>query len=228
MKCIFAAAAALAVVVPPFAPATAEAATIEVVSGTGLRSTTIGNVGGTLGQTFTAIDATLNSIGFQFNSLNPGLSGQSYVLSLIAGESLTGAALVTRTFMVPTTINTRVPAWFDIDIGAAGVTIGQRYTAVLSSADLRNAVVFGPDVNIFTGVPLTGDAYAGGRALFTTIPSGFSNCTNTAASACDLNFRVIGATAVAGVPEPAAWAMMLGGFGLLGGALRRRAAPVTA
>lgn len=29
-------------------------------------------------------------------------------------------------------------------------------------------------------------------------------------------------TAVAGVPEPATWAMMIGGFGLIGGAMRRR------
>lgn len=33
---------------------------------------------------------------------------------------------------------------------------------------------------------------------------------------------------VAGVPEPASWAMMLAGFGMIGGALRRRSSAVAA
>lgn len=37
-----------------------------------------------------------------------------------------------------------------------------------------------------------------------------------------LAFEVNGNTAGGGVPEPAAWAMMLAGFGLVGGAMRRR------
>jgi hypothetical protein len=41
-------------------------------------------------------------------------------------------------------------------------------------------------------------------------------------------FELSGADAVAaGVPEPASWAMMIAGFGLVGGALRRRATRVT-
>lgn len=35
-------------------------------------------------------------------------------------------------------------------------------------------------------------------------------------------FERIGTTNTPGVPEPTTWAMMLTGFGLLGGALRRR------
>lgn len=204
------------------ASAPAAAATFEVVSGSGQRSTTAGNVGGSLGQSFTAVESSLTAIGFQFNSLNPTFTGQSYVLSLIAGETLTGTALTTRSFAVPTAINTRTPVWFDIAIDPTAVTIGQRYTAVLSSADQRNAVVFGPDINLFTGAPVSGDAYTGGRALFTTLPSTFTPCTNTAASICDFNFRVTGTTAVAAVPEPASWALVIGGFGLIGGTLRRR------
>jgi len=34
--------------------------------------------------------------------------------------------------------------------------------------------------------------------------------------------RLIGETRVSPVPEPASWAMMIGGFGLVGGAMRRR------
>ena len=46
-----------------------------------------------------------------------------------------------------------------------------------------------------------------------------------AANATDLS-DLFKPNAIAGVPEPASWAMMLGGFGLLGGAMRRRRASV--
>lgn len=198
-----------------------QAATLQVTSGSGQRSFGVGFFGGAAGQSFTAIDSALTSIGFQFTGLNPTATGATYTLSILAGESLTGAALVTRSFTLPTTITGRAPVWFDIDIGTTAVTAGQRYTAVMSSADTRNGLVLGPDININTGVPLSGDAYAGGRALFATVP--YPNCSNTASSACDLNFRVTGTTAAA-MPEPAGWALMIGGVGLMGAAMRRRRA----
>lgn len=198
MKSILAAAAMLAVAIPAVAPATANAATIQVTSGTGQRAFVLGFFGNTAGQSFTSVDTTLTSIGFQFEALNPTFTGASYTLTLVAGEALTGTALVTRTFTVPTAINSRTPVWFDIDIGTTAVTAGQRYTAVLNTTDTRNGLVLGPDINIFTGAPVSGDAYAGGRALFATPP--YPNCTNDVASACDLNFRVSGTTAVTAVP----------------------------
>ena len=222
MKTLLIAAATLAVAIPLATPA--HASTLQVTSGSGQRAITLGNFGGAAGQSFTAQDTVLNSVGFQFEGLNPATAGSAYVLSLVAGEALTGTALVTRTFTLPTSIDSRAPVWFDIDIGATAVTLGLRYTAVLTSADTRNGLVLGPDINLFTGVPVAGDAYAGGRALFATVP--YPNCDNTAASACDLNFRVTGTTATAAVPEPSSWAMMIGGFGVVGGALRRRRAPL--
>ncbi|MEO5494105.1 MAG: PEPxxWA-CTERM sorting domain-containing protein [Sphingomonas sp.] len=218
MKSVFAAAvlAATCVAVP------ARAGDILVTSGTGQRAYALGFFGNASGQSFTSIDSTLKSIGFQFEGLNPTFTGGTYTLSLIAGESLTGTALVTRTFTLPTAINSRTPVWFDIDIGNVAATIGQRYTAVLNSSDTRNGIVLGPDINLNTGVPLTGDAYAGGRAIFATVP--YSTCNNTATSICDFNFRVNGTTAVAGVPEPATWGMIILGFGALAGVVRRRSA----
>ena len=219
MSKLLAAAAVLAVAIPTVAPVAASAATIQVLSGSGQRAFALGFFGNSVGQSFTSIDATLNSIGFQFEGLNPTTTGAAYTLSLIAGESLTGTSLVTRTFTLPTAINSRTPVFFDVNVGATAVTIGQRYTAVLNSTDTRNGIVLGPDININTGTPLTGDAYGGGRALFATVP--YPNCNNTSSSACDLNFRVTGTT-VAAVPEPATWAMMLTGFALLGSMARRR------
>ena len=216
----FLVAAAVSAAVLSVVPAAADAATIQVLSGSGQRSFGLGFFGGTVGQSFTSIDTALNSVGFQFNALNAGFTGAVYTLSLFAGETLTGTSLATRTFTLPTAIDSRTPVWYDIDIGSTAVTVGQRYTAVLTSTDTRNGIVLGPDINLNTGVPVAGDAYAGGRALFATVP--YANCSNTSASACDLNFRVDGTTAIAAVPEPATWAMMIAGFGLVGGTLRRR------
>ena len=201
-----------------FVSSTADAATLSVISGSGQRSTLV-SFSGPLGQSFTAIDSNLTSFGFQFYALNPNNANAPFTFTLRDGEGLTGSTLLTRSFTLPTSINTRVPAFFDFDITGALVTIGQRYTAVLTTANTRNGIVVGPDINIFTGAELSGDAYAGGRAFFTN--TGFTNCTRDVSN-CDLNFRVTGNTPMAAVPEPATWAMMLGGFGLAGGALRRR------
>ena len=40
-------------------------------------------------------------------------------------------------------------------------------------------------------------------------------------------FAKLGDGAAGAVPEPASWAMMLGGFGLVGGAMRRRKAKIS-
>lgn len=196
----------------------ASAATLTVISGSGQRSTLL-SFSSPLGQSFTAIDSNLTSFGFQFNALNPGNASTPITFTLRSGEGLTGSVLTTRNFTLPTSINSRVPVFFDIDITGTLVAIGQRYTAVLSSTNTRNGVIVGPDININTGAELSGDAYAGGRAFFTQ--TSFTNCTRTPSN-CDLNFRVTGNTPVTAVPEPAAWAMMLAGVGLIGGALRRR------
>lgn len=72
------------------------------------------------------------------------------------------------------------------------------------------------------GVPFnvanfTGINYAGGDALRGTAPLNSGNLVFR--SHVDLGFR----TYVNSVPEPATWAMMIIGFGLVGGSMRRRA-----
>lgn len=196
-------------------PVAAHAATIEAVSGVRGASITYFQP---IGQSFTAIDSQLTSIGFQFQSLNPDRTNDPITLTIRAGAGLTGAVLATQNFTLPTSINSRTPVWFDIALANLGVTIGDQYTAVLTTTgSFRNAVTFGPDLNIYTGQPLSGDAYAGGQLYSQTPIDAF--CTRT--GTCDLNFRVSGVTPSA-VPEPATWAMLIAGFGLAGGAMRTR------
>ena len=214
MKSAFAAAllAATCVAVP------AHAGDIQVISGTtGARATTLYN--GPIGQSFTSIDSTLTSIGFQFQLFNTSNANTPFTLQLLNGSGLGGTSIFTTQFTLPTTIPTSGLNWFDVSLVNLAVTIGNVYTAVLSNSSLRYGVVLGPEVNIYTGQPLGGDAYTGGQAFGV---QSYPNCPNTPASPCDLNFRVSGTTATGAVPEPATWAMMIGGFAMMGGALRRR------
>lgn len=209
-------AAALLVASASLAATAASATNLEVVSGS-QRSFILSEFG-TVGQSFTALDANLTSFGFQFNALNPGNVNLPFAFNLYAGENLTGAAIKTLSFTLPTGINNRTPTWFDFDISGTSVSVGQKYTATLSSSSSRNGVVMGPDININTGAEISGDAYAGGQALFTR--EVYSNCART--GNCDLNFRVSGNNLVGAVPETATWAMMIVGMGAIGYAMRRR------
>jgi len=198
-------------------PAAAE--TLEVVSGpTGQRAVTLPYVG-LAGQSFTAFDTDLSSIGFQWEALNPGSANAPITLSLLSGETLEGTALFTTSFTLPASIDDRTATWFDVDVSGWDVTAGEVCTLVLSTDSYRNGIVLGPEINIYTGEVLGGDAYAGGTALFQSEPySGF--CATS--GLCDLNFRITADTPAAAVPEPASWAMMLLGFGLLGAVRRSR------
>jgi hypothetical protein len=213
MKSVFAAAvlAATCFAVPAYA------GDIQVISGSGARATTLFN--GPVGQSFTSIDSTLTSVGFQFQLFNTPQPNTPFTLQLLNGSGLGGTQIFSTQFTLPNTIPTSGLNWFDFALPNVAVNTGSAYTFVLSNSSLRYGVVLGPDVNIFTGVPLSGDAYAGGQAFGV---QSYPNCPNTPASACDLNFRVSGTSATGAVPEPATWAMMIGGFGMMGGALRRR------
>lgn len=201
----------LAVATPAFA------GDISVISGSGMRATTLYN--GPVGQSFTSIDTNLTSVGFQFQLFNTPQANTPFTLTLLNGSGLGGTQIFTTQFTLPTTIPTSGLNWFDVALPNIATTIGNAYTFVLSNSSLRYGVVLGPDINIQTGQVLGGDAYTGGQAFGV---QSYPNCPNTPASQCDLNFRVSGTTAAGAVPEPAAWAMMIGGFAMMGGALRRR------
>lgn len=192
-----------------------QAATVQVVSGS-QRGFVLPFFGGAAGQSFTSVDANLTSFGFQFGNFNPTNANDIFTWTLRSGAGLTGATIATRTFTLPASINTRTPTWFDFDITGTTVSVGQVYTAVLSTTNTRYALFMGPDININTGAELTGDAYAGGRAFFAQPV--YSNCAIT--GNCDLNFRVTGNTQQGAIPEPTTWAMLVSGFGLAGAALR--------
>lgn len=198
-------------------PAAAAEGTLQVAGGSGQRSAQI-QAYGPVGQSFTAFTDTITSVGFQFNTLNPGAANAPITFNLFAGETLTGPSLFTGSFALPVAWTDRIPRWADIALPSVAVTNGSVYSLVLNTTSARTGIVLGPDYNIFTGQPLGPDAYAGGRAFANRTM--FPNCTG-ANNNCDLNFRVTGETLAAAVPEPASWALLILGFAAVGGALRR-------
>ena len=86
-----------------------------------------------------------------------------------------------------------------VDLSTANLTVG-----------VGDVFAFSVRGRVFGTNPAPGD-YIGGQGFF-TLPSDEFELGN------DHGFR----TYVAAVPEPATWALMIGGFGLAGAALRRR------
>lgn len=123
----------------------------------------------------------------------------------------------------PTTIRTATG-------GEVNTIFGQPTTYFID----RGTVAFGPNMNYAafsdeTPIRFTnGDNFIGLRALasdgdafygfaFTT-----NNVLNTIGFETTANATITATNAAGAIPEPATWAMMMGGFGLIGAAARRR------
>lgn len=215
-KCLLGLAASAAAF--SFAMPAAAAETLQVVSGTtSPRGVTV-SFFDPIGQTFTAFTDTLTSVGFEFTTLNTTAANSNLTLSIYAGETLSGTALFTATFVLPASLDTRDErAWVDIAIPGLAVTDGASYSLVLTATSTRAALLTGPGYNSSTAQFTGGDAYSGGRLISATTT--YANCSG-AANNCDANFRVTGENLVAAVPEPGSWAMMIVGFLAIGGVLR--------
>lgn len=213
---------AIAGALATFSTTASHAVTTVVTGGSGQRSAQIADFG-PIGQSFTAIDSELVSFGFQIQTLNAGSIVAPITLTLRSGSGLSGAVLGTRVLTPVGVPAGRVPTWIDFDLTDTMLDIGQSYTALLSSTSARFGMVFGPDINIFTGQPLGSDAYAGGEVI--SLVALAAPCA--AGGICDANFRFSGVTAAA-IPEPASWALLIAGFGIIGGTLRRHRGSIAA
>lgn len=194
----------------------ASAANVEIVSGSGQRSLSISNYA-PLGQSFRIVDTNLLSFGFQLQTLNPGAANSPLTLTLRSGSGVAGAVIATVTATAAGIPTTRTPTWFDFDLTGTLLTAGATYTALLTSTSARYGLIYGPNINLSTGAALGGDAYSDG----TFVATGFTDAT-CGRGICDSNFRFSAVTPAAPVPEPATWALLIGGFGAMSAVQRRR------
>ncbi|GAA0731329.1 MULTISPECIES: PEPxxWA-CTERM sorting domain-containing protein [Sphingomonas] len=186
----------------------------------------------TYGQTFTVgSDNALN--GFTFYLGGGAARVRAYVYAWGSAGPLGAALYASDARSFAGTAGDAFDA-LRFDVGALDLRAGQRYVAFLTTAGLAQ-----PGDGEMSWMPTAGsfgsNAYDGGDFVYTNVGSSLDAIARTQwddphGAFGDVQFRADfspGATAGAGVPEPAAWAMLIGGFGLAGGALRRRRARTT-
>lgn len=181
------------------------------------------------GQTFTVgSDNALN--GFTFYLGGGAAKVRAYVYSWNGAGALGTALYASDARSFGGTAGDAFVA-LHFDVGALDLRAGQRYVAFLTTAGLTQPLA-GESSWMPTAGSFGSNAYAGGDFVYTNAGDSLDAITGRPWEDIhglygDVQFQAefsAGATAGAGVPEPAAWAMLIGGFGLAGGALRRRRA----
>ena len=142
-----------------------------------------------------------------------GQSTSSVLYTLYAGEGIFGTALK-QVLVTGPVANGFNPILITADFSDISLSIGQRYTfkASLPSEGLPASGTVSTASASYTG---SDNPYLNGRFYFTGSPY---NQNQPAFSNRDLAFSMSGVTSA--VPEPATWAMMIVGFGLVGGSMR--------
>jgi hypothetical protein len=105
-----------------------------------------------------------------------------------------------------------------------GNAVSPSYLLSADGADFYNNT-YKPGTDYFAGqgIELEGAGFA--FNIYTGSVAGYGACSGTCASVPTTNYYNpgdLGTLSITAVPEPAAWAMMIGGLGLIGLVLRRR------
>jgi hypothetical protein len=202
----------------------AQAADFVYAQGTGQRFLGISTYD-PLGQTFTAgTETELSSFGFQLRLSNVNAANDPITFTLLQGAGFGGTQVATRALSLSSLSTVGQLGWADFDLTGTTLVAGASYTALLNTTSTRYALVFGPNTVSFPSParPVAGstDIYTAGRLIATGYNDSVCNNPNYA---CDANFRFSAeAPTTAPVPEPSTWAMLVGGFGLIGATMRRR------
>ena len=148
--------------------------------------------------------------GFQYdgNTVWPGVAtpAGSYYAFLQAGYGTPGAI----TQDVTVTAGTYSVSW--LAAGRPNNGGNEGYTVTLGNNLL------------FTGTTTTGQAFTPTTSSLVTLAAGTYALTFTGLTSASDNTAFIDDVTLTAVPEPAAWALMVAGFGMIGFAARRRSA----
>lgn len=186
----------------------------------------IGNFGtpdtATYGQTFTVgADNALNSFTMYLGGgSGTALNFQAYVYAWNGSRAVGNALFSSATRQFNGSAGT---AAFDFSTGGLNLVSGQQYVAFLTTTGVANSG-YASAIMPFNG--WGNDAYSGGDFVFFNNGNDFARLTGQnwdfAGGWGDANFKADFTAGITAVPEPAAWGMLIGGFGLAGGLIRRR------
>jgi len=147
-----------------------------------------------IGQSFTAEDPLLGKIAFAFSDINPGFPNDPVTMTLYTGTGFGGAVVkaVTQTLPDPLPSTAAAPQFIDFDFTGAVLTVGNVYTAAVTTGSSPKIAVVYDSQNHYDG------------GVYIAAVDGVQNTF-------ELNFRV-----TPGVPEPASLAVVaLGGLALV-------------
>ncbi|MEG3123520.1 PEPxxWA-CTERM sorting domain-containing protein [Sphingomonas sp. GB1N7] len=196
-------------------------------------ATTLGfgsNASATLADNFTISGASWNISSLDFYGYQTNAGGFTFTnvtWSIVSGTNVnTGTVLASGTTAVTnaglvgyrassTTPTDQTRAIYRINADITDITLGAGNYFVTWA--LAGTAASGPFVPPVVGSQGTGNALQSlSGAAYTTLTDAGSGQT------LDVPFTINGTVAASAVPEPATWAMMIGGFGMVGGAMRSR------
>ncbi len=158
---------------------------------------------GSLGQSFSVQEGGLDSIALSFLRMN-NVAVADVTISILDGLGAGGNLIAQRTFTPIAGTNFANQVYTSIDFTGTTLDVGATYFLTLTTT------------NNYWGVVNGRGTYEGGGYFQTS--GGNITWPNT----YDMNFRITTSPVSEAVPEPATWAMLIMGFGLVGSALRRR------
>lgn len=103
---------------------------------------------------------------------------------------------------------------FNVGDGIAGSTISSIKVSVPSNIDFTSVTLNDVEFDLIS------DGVVEFRSISQAVSAGIQTIVVKGTSGSNASYS--GTLAFTAVPEPATWAMMVGGFGLVGGAMRRR------
>lgn len=156
------------------------------------------------GQSFTAIQSNLNSIGVMFSQFNFAVTSPVTVtMTLYTSDGWGGTALASSILNIPVS---GTPTWYDFSFsGITALVVGQRYTFFMTVTQSGLGTMWSSN-----------NPYAGGRAYFACYPcANFGTYTTS-----DLVFRVEGPPIE--TPEPSTFILLASGLLVAGLRLRKK------
>jgi hypothetical protein len=180
----------------------------------------------TYGQTFTVgTENALNSFTMYLNGGGGApINFRAYVYAW-NGSRAVGDALFTSGDQQFTGSAYNDPTAFNFNTGALNLISGDKYVAFITTSGVSGNSGYSTASMPFSGVYT--DTYAGGDFVYYNNGTDFASLTSrdwdfTGGVLGDANFKADFGAGISPVPEPAAWGMLIGGFGLAGGMMRTR------